>query len=485
MTISGAQVVPFVPFVRPAGGPLYRQIYDGYRAAILSGRLRPGQRLPSTRTLAAELEISRLPALNAFEQLLHEGYVEGKIGAGTFVAQAIPDDLTRAPETPPRVRGPALRPRPLTPRDEGGLGPFRVSVPALDHFPHRIWARLLWRHAKHPSSELMAYGDPAGYVALREAIAEYLRTARGVRCEAAQVLIVSGSQMALQICARALLAPGDAVGMEEPGYPGARDALGAVPGAHVVPVPLDDEGLDVKRLAAHGRRVRLAYVTPSHQYPLGIAMTAARRLALLRWARGGARWIIEDDYDSEYRYASRPLAALQGMEPGARVIYVGTFSKVLFPSLRVGYVVVPPPLWDRFVRLREALDIFSPTLTQAVLADFLAEGHFARHLRRMRKLYLGRRNALVGAIRAHLGDRLFVQGAEAGLHLAAFLPPGVDDREVLRRAAARGITGTPLSSCYAGRRPRSGLILGFGGSEERRLRDAVTTLAGVIRALRV
>ena len=481
MTTSGAQIVPFVPFVRPAAGPLYRQIYDGYRAAILSGRLRPGQKLPSTRALAAELEISRLPALNAFEQLLHEGYIEGKVGAGTYVAQAIPDDLTRALDgRAAETRGRPARP---APRDEGGLGPFRVSVPALDQFPHRIWARLLWRHAKRPTNELMAYGDPAGYVPLREAIAEYLRTARGVRAEASHVLIVSGSQMALQICARALLAPGDSVCMEEPGYPGARDALGAVPGARVVPVPLDDEGIDVGRLAAAGRRARLVYVTPSHQYPLGIAMTAARRLALLRWARGGSRWIIEDDYDSEYRYASRPLAALQGMDAAARVIYVGTFSKVLFPSLRVGYVVVPPALWDRFVRLREGLDIFSPTLPQAVLADFLSEGHFARHLRRMRKLYQGRRDALVGAVRRELGDLVTVVGADAGLHLSVLLPPGVDDREVLRRAAARGLTGSALSSCYAGRRRRSGLILGFGGSDERGLREAMATLASVIRAL--
>jgi GntR family transcriptional regulator/MocR family aminotransferase len=483
MTTSDAQVVPFVPFVRAAGGPLYRQIYDGYRAAILTGRIRPGERLPSTRALAAALEISRLPALSAFEQLLHEGYIEGRVGAGTYVAQAIPDDLTRAADAraaDPRRR-PAARP---APRDEGGLGPFRVSVPALDQFPHRIWGRLLWRHAKRPANELMAYGDPAGHVPLREAIAEYLRAARGVRAEAAHVLIVSGSQMALQICARALLAPGDSVCMEEPGYPGARDALGAVPGVRVVPVSLDDEGIDVARLAGLGKRARLVYVTPSHQYPLGIAMTAARRLALLRWARSGTRWIIEDDYDSEYRYASRPLAALQGMDAAARVIYVGTFSKVLFPSLRVGYVVVPPPLWDRFVRLREGLDIFSPTLSQAVLADFLSEGHFARHLHRMRALYHGRRDALVEAIRRELGDLVIVVGAGAGLHLCALLPSGVDDREVLRRAAALGVTGSPLSSCYAGRRRRSGLILGFGGSDERRLREAMATLAGVIRALR-
>ena len=269
-----APVLPFVPFVRPSAGPLYRQIYEGYRTAILSGRLRPGQRLPSTRALADALAISRLPALSAFEQLLHEGYIEGKVGAGTFVASAIPDDFTSA-VLPPR---PAARQLPPAPRDEGGLGPFRVSVPALDHFPHRVWARLLWRHGKRQASELMAYGDPAGYVPLREAIAEYLRTARGVRCDAAHVLIVSGSQMALQICAMALLGPGDTVCVEEPGYPGAWDALG-ISGARLAPVPLDDEGIDVARVAARGRRPRAVYVTPSHQYPLGPSMTAARRPA--------------------------------------------------------------------------------------------------------------------------------------------------------------------------------------------------------------
>jgi GntR family transcriptional regulator/MocR family aminotransferase len=473
-----AHVLPFVPFVRASAGPLYRQIYEGYRTAILTGRLRPGQRLPSTRALADALAMSRLPALSAFEQLLHEGYIEGKVGAGTFVASAIPDDLTRA-ALPPR---PAARQLPPAPRDEGGLGPFRVSVPALDHFPHRIWARLLWRHGKRQSSELMAYGDPAGYVPLREAIAEYLRTARGVRCDAAHVLIVSGSQMALQICAMALLGPGDTVCVEEPGYPGAWDAL-AVSGARLAPIPLDDEGIDVARLNAQGRRARAVYVTPSHQYPLGTSMTAARRLAVLGWARRTDRWILEDDYDSEYRYASRPLPALQGMDRAARVIYIGTFSKVLFPALRVGYVVVPPSLWATFVRLRETLDIFSPTLTQAVIADFLREGHFARHLRRMRKLYLGRRNVLVERIGARLAGLLTVHCADAGLHLAGFLPGGEDDREVLRRAAARGITGTALSTCYAGRPARSGLVLGFGGSDERRLRAAVETLRDVIREL--
>ncbi|MGH2532791.1 MAG: PLP-dependent aminotransferase family protein [Thermomicrobiales bacterium] len=466
-------MVPYIPFDRASEVPFYRQIYDGYRAAILGGRLRSGQRLPSTRALAAELKISRLPVLNAFEQLLHEGYIEGKVGAGTYVRESIPDDVTR-----PVV----VRP-PQPPHAEGGrddvLGAFRVSLPALDAFPRTTWARLVSRHAKRLPIELMAYGDPAGYLPLREAIAEYLRTARAVRCEAAQVLIVAGSQMALQLCALALVGAGEAVCVEEPGYPGARDAL-RVSGGRLAPIAVDEEGIVVDALAARGSRVRAVYVTPSHQYPLGVSMTASRRLALIDWAERNGAWLLEDDYDSEYRYASRPLGALQGMDSAGRVIYIGTFSKVLFPALRVGYVVVPPALVETFRRLREGLDIFSPTLYQLVLTDFLHDGHFARHLRRMRALYLGRRNALVESLREHAGDLLRPFNTDAGLHLTAFLPPGVNDREVVRRARQHGISATPLSPCYLGEAARSGLILGFGGADEDEIRGAARTLGGVI-----
>jgi GntR family transcriptional regulator / MocR family aminotransferase len=465
-----------IPFDHASDAPFYRQIYDGYRAAILSGQLRPGERLPSTRALATELGISRLPAVYAFEQLLHEGYIEGRSGSGTFVKETIPDELT-VPED-----APAAEPKAVTwPRHSVDLAPFRVSLPALDRFPLTLWSRLVARHAKKLTIETMAYGDPAGHGPLREAIADYLRTARAVRCDADQILIVSGSQMALQICAIALLPRGRSVCMEEPGYPGARDAL-QHGGARVVPVGIDGEGIDVEALAARGRDVRAVYVTPSHQYPLGVPMTASRRLALLEWARRSGSWILEDDYDSEYRYASRPLSALQGLDASERVIYIGTFSKVLFPALRIGYVVVPRPLVETFRRIRESLDIFQPSLEQLVVTEFLREGHFARHIRRMRALYHKRRDALLSALREYV-PMLEPYNSDAGLHLTTFLPDGMDDCKVVEEAARRGISATALSTCYTGPNPRHGLILGFGGASERRIRTAAKKLGELLEAL--
>ena len=473
-----------LPVARSSGIPLHRQIYEGLRRAILDGRLRPGQRVPSTRALAVDLGVSRLPVLTAYDQLLHERYLEGRVGSGTFVSGAIPDDLLRPPESPAAAPGPCStrRPPPLA-REEGGLGPFRMSVPALDRFPHAEWARLVARHAHALTHAQMAYGDPAGLAPLRVAIAEHLRAARAVRCEAEQVLIVSGSQAALRLATAVLLARGDRVAVEDPGYPGARAALGAG-GAELVPVPVDEEGMSLASLRRRGGRVRAAYVTPSHQYPLGTSMTAARRLALLDWAARAGAWVLEDDYDSEYRYVSRPLGSLQGMDAHDRVIYIGTFSKVLFPAVRVGYLVVPPSLRQRFVDAREALDLFSPTLYQLALAEFLREGHFARHLRRMRGTYLGRRDALLTGLARHCGDRLVLHNADAGLHVPVLLPAGLDDRDVARRMAERGLTATALSTCYAGSARRSGLLLGFGGSTERRLLEATRVLGEVLRGLR-
>ena len=478
----------------PGAGPLYQQIYDGYRVAILEGTLRPGQRVTSTRALALALGISRLPVLTAFEQLLHEGYIEGRAGSGTYVASSILDQVdgagsSRRPEAPAR---PLLRkPRPSrTGRDVAGRdvelphqptdsGAFRVSLPALDHFPNKTWARLVSRHARRMPVELLAYGDPAGHLPLRHAIADYLRTARAVACDASQILIVSGSQMALQLCARVLLKPGDAFCFEDPGYPGARNALGAT-GAVVRTVPVDDEGLVVRSMGAGKQAARLAYVTPSHQYPLGVSMNVTRRLELLEWARRHQSWIIEDDYDSEYRFASRPLGALQGMDQASRVIYIGTFSKVLFPALRIGYVVAPAALVDDFVEQRRALDLFPATLYQLALTDFLRQGHFARHIRRMRAIYLKRRDALVEEIRRRLGDTLTIVNADAGMHLTAWLPAHIDDREVVRGAARRGISAIALSTCYAGKAAKPGLVLGFGGTPEEAVGWAVECLAEAI-----
>jgi len=458
---------------RAARDPLHRQVYDGLRRAILDGRLRPGDRVPPTRALAAELGVSRLPVLGAYDQLLHEGYIVGRTGSGTFVSDSLPDDALLAAR--PRHRAPG----PPPPRDFGGLRPFRLSLPPLDQFPRALWAGLVARHARALTPERMAYGDPAGVGELRAAIAAHLRAARAMRCEPEQVIVVPGSQSALRVAAAALLRPGDRVAIEEPGYPGARAALEAA-GARLVPVPVDDDGLDVAALERLRGRVRAVYVTPSHHYPLGASMSAARRMALLDWARRRDAWILEDDYDSEYRYVSRPLGALQGMDPHGRVVHVGTFSKVLFPALRVGWLVVPAGRVEAFVAAREALDLFSPTLYQHVLAEFIAEGHFGRHLRRMRATCLARRNALLAGLAAHCGGALRVQNADAGLHVATTLEDGADDEALVRRLAARGIVATALSSCCARRPGRSGLLLGFGGFPEMRISAATQVLGEVL-----
>lgn len=478
---GGPEAFPHVRLERGGDAPIYRQVYDGVRGAIIDGLLRPGQRLPSTRALAAELRVSRLSVLTAFDQLRHEGYLSGRVGSGTFVSEAMPDDALRSTRVAGVARARRQAESARAPRVpyEGGLRPFRMSLPALDEFPNNVWSRIVARHARALKPAHMAYGDPAGLLALRLAVAEHLRTARAVRCEADQVLIVSGSQAALRIAAAVILARGDIVAVEEPGYSGARSALRAA-GAELAPIPVDEEGIDVAALQASGRRVRAVYVTPSHQYPLGVSMTAARRLALLDWATRHGAWILEDDYDSEYRYVSRPLGALQGMDAHDRVIYVGTFSKVLFPSLRVGYLVVPSSLCSEFTAAREAFDVFPSTLYQLALADFIREGHFARHLRRMRVLYDRRRHALLDGLARHCGDFLRVHNADAGLHVVTRLPAGISDRAVVERMTAQRLTAMPLSSCYIAGNAQPGLLLGFGGFDERRISQATRLLGEVI-----
>jgi len=476
----------YIPFDRSASTPYYRQIYHGVRAAILEGRLGQGQRLPSTRTLARELGVSRLPVLNAYDQLLHEGYVSGRVGDGTYVAPSLVERNERAATR----RSAGARPHASNDRRAPGagrpdtdasppLGAFRVGLPALDQFPRRAWSRLVSRHARQLPIELMAYGPPSGHLPLRTAIAAYLRAFRAVRCEPADVLVVGGSQMALRLCAAVLLTPRDVVGVEDPGYAGAWGALTAT-GAAIRGVPVDDGGLVVRALRAGRTRARVVYVTPSHQYPLGMAMAASRRLELLEWARRNDAWIIEDDYDSEYRFTSRPLGALQGMDDAERVIYIGSFSKVLFPALRLGYLVVPRSLQSEFLYHRDAFDLFSPTLYQSALAEFIADGHFARHIRRMRATYQKRRDALVAGIRRVLAHRLQIVNADAGMHLCARFRSRIDDVAVVERAAGRGLSPIALSTCFVDSRSRSGLVLGFGGSSEGQIARAVRTLSEVI-----
>ena len=483
---------------RTSSVPLYRQLYDGLREAILSGRLRPGVRLPSTRVLAQDLGASRNTALAAFGQLLAEGYLEGRVGAGTTVARTLPETFLRARPEAAGTGRPGRRPR-LSRRGALLLGtraglaggtmlarPFRPGLPGLDAFPFDLWTRLVARRWRRVPRQLLDYGDPAGHAPLREAIAAYLGEARAVRCEASQVIVVTGAQQAVDLAARVLLDPGDTAWVEDPGYQGARGALVAA-GIRLAPVPVDEEGLDVRRGARGAPGARLVYVTPSHQYPLGVTMSLQRRLALLEWASASGAWILEDDYDSEYRYAGRPLAALQGLDTAGRVIYAGTFSKVLFPALRLGYLVVPPGLVDPFVAARALADRHSPSVTQAALADFIEGGHFARHVRRTRALYAERQAALVGAARGVLGGLLEVTPAEAGMHLMGWLPDGVDDRAASCAALVHEVDAPPLSAYRArpdrgGKRgERGGLMLGYAAYAPREIDEACARLALALR----
>jgi len=469
---------------------MYRQLYDWFQRAIVSGQLHPGQRVPSTRSLATELKISRVPVLSAFEQLHAEGYLETFNGSGTCVAGSIPQDATQpAPGKfgkPARQKGPRRLSRRAEmlmslPQDPAprNMGAFRVSLPALDQFPVGIWSSILSRYSRNLTREMMAYADPMGYRPFREAIAEYLGAARAVHCDASQVMVVAGSQPGLQITARALLDPGDRVWMEEPGYHGAHQAF-VLAGAEMVPVPIDQDGLEVEEGVRHCGNARAVYITPSHQYPMGVTMSAARRMMLLNWAARNGSWIIEDDYDSEYRFGSRPIGSLQGLDADARVIYIGTLSKVLFPALRLGYVVVPKDLVPAFHATRDGTDIFSSTLFQAAMTDFMREGHFARHIRRMRMLYMERRNALIEAIRKQMGEAVEVVSAEAGMHLVLLVPPRANDRLIAQKAAEAGISASPLSMCYRTRPPRGGLILGYAGADARQIREGVRKLVKIL-----
>ncbi|HEX9922094.1 MAG TPA: PLP-dependent aminotransferase family protein [Anaerolineae bacterium] len=477
---------------------LYRQLYDKLRDAILGGQLVAGTQLPATRTLADELDVSRNTVITAYEQLMAEGYLEGKTGAGTYVTRDLPDELLQvraeqaqtlplagtrqAPSDLLSRRGAAIATTAVThARHHEGPGPFRAGLPALDELPFKIWGQLLARRWRTTSPAVLGYGPAAGYQPLREAIAAYLGAARGVRCRADQVIILAGAQQAIDLAARLLLNPGDAVWLEDPGYLGARGALQAA-GARLVPVPVDDQGLNVEAGLRQDAAARMVYVSPSHQYPLGVTMSLARRLALLQWAAQANAWILEDDYDSEYRYAGRPLAALQGLDSTGRVIYIGTFSKVLFPGLRLGYMVVPPDLIDAFTRARALTDRGSAWLDQAVLTDFIVEGHFARHIRRMRALYAERQALLVELVRHRLAGRLEIRSAEAGLHVVGWLPPDVNDHTVSERLSAQGIEALPISSYALISQKRGGLILGYAAVNAatihkgvRRLEKTLTT----------
>ena len=471
---------------------LQQQVYSAVRMAILNGALAPGTRLPSSRALAEDLHVSRTTTLLAYEQLLAEGYLAARRGSGTFVAQDLPDDLPRqtSPRRLARTRHPQLSLRGValaaTPgpsrRIDGPPRAFRLGIPALDMFPFRLWSQLVTRRLRSTTLAQLDYADPAGFADLRTAIANHVQTARGTQCAADQVFIVAGAQRALQMVCTVLLDPGDRVWLEEPGYSGARSAFTAA-GARIVPVRVDRHGLDVAAAARQAPDARMAFVTPSNQFPLGVPMSLMRRLALLKWASHAGAWIIEDDYDSEFRYGAPPIPCLHGLDTDGRVIYVGTFSKSVFPGLRLGFMIVPPDLYDTFMVARRNAELHPPLLEQMALSDFIVGRHYTRHLRRMRLAYQERLAALQEAATHFCTDTLRLRPVQTGLHAVADLD-GVDELRVFEEARERGVEVAPLGMYFGGRRTASGLVLGFASTRPDVLRRGMERLAASIEAAR-
>ena len=484
---------PLIAVDRRDRKPLHAQIYEGYRRAILRHNLSAGQQVPSSRQLAVELKVSRIPVLNAYAQLLAEGYFEARIGAGTFVSNSLAEHRKAGRNRTAPGPGRSSSPRPVAPHSNVvprfqpspwiyGWGAFGVGQVSLDHFPFALWSRLLAQHGQRVHARALHFSDPMGSKEFRAAIATYLRTVRAVNCDVEQIMVVSGSQQALEITARVLLEARSRVWIEEPSYWSIRRVL-ALAGCVPVPVPVDDEGLNVAAGTKAHKHARAAFVTPSHQFPLGSTMSAARRIQLLEWAEEVGAWIIEDDYDSEYRYEGMPIASLQGLDRNERVIYIGTFSKTLFPSLRVGYLVIPHDLVGRFLDVRLAMDLYPPHLYQAVLTHFIREGHFARHVRRTKQLYHERRGLLIASLEKEFGDSIEILGADAGLHLVAVMPQELQDEQVAGRAAKERLWLFPLSRTYFGT-PVQGLILGFGSTPTKTIPDAVHHLERIVDGLR-
>ena len=465
---------------RRSGLPLQRQVYDAIRGAIPAGRLRAQDRLPATRELSKALGVSRVTVSLAYEQLTAEGYLEPRPGAGTFVSADVPDAFCAAASRPPsrRVDVPVKSSRysrrlkdeavpPAAPRRAIDLSRFS---PDFDGFPLAVWRRLVARQLRGTNRLFFHYSDDArGYQPLREVITAYVARSRGVECDPAQVLIVNGSQQALDLCGRVLIDVGQTVAIEEPGYPGARN-LFLAHGARVETTPLDAEGISTRHLSSSAKVV---YVTPSHQFPTGVSMSLSRRLELLAWARTRRAVIIEDDYDSEYRYRGAPLPALQSLAADVPLVYIGTFSKVMFPGLRLGYLVVPPSLERLFVSAKASMDRHTSLLEQVALTDFIAEGHLDRHVRRMRRLYAMRRHVLTEALHHHFGERAMILGDEAGMHLL------VKFRDVIGEPDPNtsGVRMVGATKYYHSSRPKGEFVMGFTAVSDRALREGVRRLA--------
>jgi len=466
---------------RNAPTSLHRQIYEQWRRDILNGRVHGGERVPSTRDLASALSVSRTTITEAYDQLIAEGYLESAHGSGTFVCHELPDALLR-PQRPPVRETPEDPPLRLSDYGAGLKTDYRYPPalpgyvnfihwrPDLAHFPFPLWRRMMSRHLRRADPEIFDYaGDPVGIEPLRQEIASYVGRSRGVHCTPDQVVVVNGSQQGIDLSLRLLLERGEDAAVENPGYQGAHRILTAY-GARLRPVPVDNDGIVVAALKG---KERIVYVTPSHQFPTGVAMSLARRLELIEWARKHGAVIIEDDYDSEYRYSGPPLPSLQGLARGVPVIYIGTFSKVMFPGLRIGYIVAPKQLVKPLSRAKWLADRQTPVLEQATLADFLHEGHLERHVRKMRRLYGRRRQVLIAALARHFGDSVQVLGDPAGMHVLVRFA-GID---ILSRAARNRVHVADASQYYLTNPPRNEVILGFASITEAAIREGVRRLS--------
>jgi GntR family transcriptional regulator / MocR family aminotransferase len=475
----------------PSGDtPAYRWLYSAIRSQILNGRFRPGFQLPSSRELAKLYSLSRGTIVSAFEQLASEGYLESVVGSGTRVSKTLPEDRlnvhhhntsTEKKKAPKRHLSTYAQKITLFPGyDKRPTRAFRSNVPALDVFPVELWTQITSRVLRRLSTQHLLGCDPLGYEPLQRAIAEYLASSRGVKCLPEQIVIVSGVQEALDLTARLSVDPGDRVCMEGPGYMGAAQVFEAM-GARILHAGMDSEGV---KPPPHARRgVRLIYVTPGHQFPLGTTMSLSRRLALLDWAGSLGALIFEDDYDGEFRYSGHPIPALQGLDRSGCVLYAGSFSKVLFPSLRLAYLVVPPDFVDRFAAAKSLTTRHAPVLDQVVLCEFITEGHFARHIRRMRELYAERFSVLLQSARRELSGLLEVSSIEAGLQTVGWLQKGIQEKAAAQAAKLRNVDVTPLSTYCRRPMSRQGLQLGFAGVDPREIRRGVRDLALALEPL--
>jgi GntR family transcriptional regulator/MocR family aminotransferase len=469
----------------PGSGTIYRQTYLWLRRAIAVGHLQPGERLPSTRELASQLGISRTVTLLAYDQLLAEGLIEGRSGSGTYVSPGMtsrresvaapPAKLTLsrfgndAAAAAPQAQPPGQRASPLR-------YDFSYGRSAVGEFPFEQWRRILMRKSRQSSARAFDYGPSAGSLALREAIAAHLRRSRAVVCDASQIIVVNGSQQALDLTARVLLEPGDRVAIEDPSYQGAREVFHAS-AAKLVPVPVDEQGLIPAKLP---KSARLAFVTPSHQFPTGTVLPLARRLALLQWAKRTGAVVIEDDYDGEFRYQGQPVESMQGLDSEGRVLYIGTFSRTIFPALRIGYLVAPKQLAPALLAAKWLCDRHTATLEQETLAEFISLGAYERHLRRARRANAARRQALLDAIQKHIGDRASVTGAGSGTHLVLWPRHGPEETEIISRAATRGVGVYGISPYYLKPNTKPGLLLGFARLTEREIHEGIRQLAPIL-----